>query len=166
MASKYECMIGKDVGSVHIIGIKNNGKRYYFETTCNICGKYKLVRISELIIGKQTRCSCQRRKYKNDEYQERLYRIYWHMRDRCYNPNNDAYKNYGAKGVKICQEWLNDFMAFKNWALSNGYSNSLTIDRVDSSGNYEPSNCEWVTKSENTRRANIGRTGTKHKTHH
>ena len=64
MASKYEYMIGKDVGSVHIIGIKNNGKRYYFETTCNICGKYKLIRISELIIGKQTRCSCQRKNIK------------------------------------------------------------------------------------------------------
>lgn len=166
MASKYEQMVGNDVGSMHIVGICRDGKRYYFETICNLCGKYKKVRIDELLKGKQTRCSCQVRKYKNDEHQERLYRIYWHIRDRCYNPNNDAYKNYGAKGVKMFHVWLDDFAEFKKWALSNGYASNLTIDRLNSNGNYEPSNCEWVTKAGNTRRANVGRTGTKHKTHH
>ena len=65
------------------------------------------------------------------------------------------YKNYGARGIKICDEWKNDFKAFYDWAMSNGYADNLTIDRIDVNGNYEPSNCRWVTKeiqNKNTRR--------------
>lgn len=73
------------------------------------------------------------------------------MKDRCFNPQNDAYRWYGLKGVSVCQEWL-DFDAFRSWALANGYADGLTVDRLNSGGNYEPNNCEWVTRAENTRR--------------
>ena len=67
------------------------------------------------------------------------------MRRRCYDPSADSYKYYGGKGVRICEQWNDDFNAFYDWSLSHGYESRLTIDRIDSSGNYEPSNCKWST---------------------
>ncbi|QEG13554.1 hypothetical protein MARVELLAND_23 [Bacillus phage vB_BspM_MarvelLand] len=86
----------------------------------------------------------------------RLHTIWRHMRQRCMNPKDRAYENYGGKGVSICSEW-DTFSEFMHWALTNGYAEGLTIDRLDSNGDYEPNNCEWVTRSENTRRARTGK---------
>ena len=81
----------------------------------------------------------------------RLYRIWTNMKSRCYNPNASRYERYGGRGIRVCQEWLDDFMNFYNWAMVNGYSDDLSIDRVDTNGNYEPSNCRWGTsKMQNT----------------
>lgn len=77
-----------------------------------------------------------------------LNRIWKNMKQRCYNNKHKAFKYWGGKGVIICDEWLNDFDAFYNWALTHGYDDTLTIDRIDSNGNYEPSNCKWATPSE------------------
>lgn len=70
------------------------------------------------------------------------------MKQRCYNSNTIRYKNYGGRGVTVCDEWKNDFTAFYNWAMANGYKNELTLDRIDVNGNYEPSNCRWATPKE------------------
>lgn len=87
----------------------------------------------------------------------RLYRIYYKMKERCYRPQNDNYKYYGGLGVTICDEWLNDFQKFAEWALSHGYSDTLTIDRINPDGNYEPANCRWVTmKEQNNNRRKRG----------
>ena len=82
----------------------------------------------------------------------RLYKIFSGMKNRCYNPNNQHYKWYGGKGVTVCDEWLGEkgVQSFIEWALNNGYEENLSIDRIDPSGNYEPSNCRWVTMSENS----------------
>ena len=75
------------------------------------------------------------------------------MKQRCYNKNHHAYKNYGAKGIKVCNEWQN-YDDFILWGFENGYEVGLTIDRINPNEDYKPNNCEWVTRGENTRRSN------------
>ena len=70
----------------------------------------------------------------------RLYRIWLQMKNRCFNINSERYADYGGRGITVCDEWRNDFTTFYNWAMSNGYSDDLTIDRINNNGNYEPSN--------------------------
>jgi len=82
----------------------------------------------------------------------RLYRVWDSMKQRCFNPRDKAYKWYGGRGIIICLEWKNNYSAFKFWAILNGYQEGLTIDRIDNDGNYEPNNCQFITKEENARK--------------
>jgi hypothetical protein len=70
------------------------------------------------------------------------------MRERCYYPKENRYAQYGGRGITVCDEWKNDFQAFYDWAMANGYNDDLSIDRIDVNGNYEPSNCRWATLEE------------------
>lgn len=110
--------------------------------------------------GTTKSCGCVRKEnaaksvIKHGDYKSRLYNIFMQIKARCYQVNSPHYKNYGKRGIIVCDEWKNNYSIFKKWALYNGYSDSLTIDRINNDGNYEPSNCRWVTRcqqSENTR---------------
>lgn len=87
----------------------------------------------------------------------KLYKSWQRMKVRCYNKNYSHYKDYGGRGIAVCDEWLHDVVSFYNWAMDNGYQEGLTLDRINVNGNYEPSNCRWITNDEqqNNRRNNI-----------
>lgn len=121
------------------------------------CGNETIVRQGNLNSGTTRSCGCldiDRTKEANTTHGQshtRIFNIWSKIKERCYNPKRPAYKNYGGKGVVMCDEWRNDFQIFYNWAMTNGYQDDLTIDRINSNGNYEPSNCRWLTLSENVR---------------
>ncbi len=152
---------GKTYGSRTVLGMPFSvGKKRWLAVVQCECGKIETAWCVNLATGKSDRCkSCQVAE-RNTTHGEaprgtkaRLYTIWCNMMSRCNRRSSPAYRWYGAKGVRVCAEW-STYQGFRSWAVSNGYKENLTIDRIDSNGNYEPMNCEWVTGLENTRRRN------------
>ena len=110
---------------------------------CKNCGK----EIIKFKIYCSRKCYFEYR-HKNQHSYDNLYQRYVDMKSRCYNPNNCNYKHYGARGIKVCDEWLGEdgYKNFKKWSLENGYKKELSLDKIDNNGNYSPNNCRWTTK--------------------
>jgi hypothetical protein len=149
-----------------LVALRDTGKRYQRNVIwlCRCaCGSLVEVPGRALSNGNTRSCGClkidtlaSKNHRHGDAYRgrpKRLYRCWQSMRARCYRKLDIDYKYYGAKGICVCSGW-NDYLVFKGWALSHGYSDNLTLDRIDSRGNYKPSNCQWITKSENSIKRN------------
>lgn len=151
-------LTGKRFGKLTVVKYippsERKEKRKQYLCKCD-CGNDFYARGDSLRAGTNLSCGC----YKEDRYRdghskthgmshEKIYAIWCSMKARCYNPNNQGYTNYGGRGITVCKEWRNSFENFRDWAIANGYKEGLSIDRINVNGNYEPSNCQWITVSE------------------
>lgn len=130
---------------------------YYYLCKCD-CGKEHIVLKSSLLNGLTRSCGCYNNEVRAEKFRQRakhhmtdtrLHKMWEKMKGRCYCKSNLSYKNYGGRGIIMCDEWKNDFKAFYDWAVNNGYDENAqygrcTLDRINVNGNYEPNNCRWV----------------------
>lgn len=152
---KFVDLTGRRFGKLVVIeragySTDKSGRKYImWKCQCD-CGNTKELRSNSLLGGGNVSCGCMyhaiRKKdsVKTNKNVRRLYMIWAGMKQRCYNENCESYKWYGAKGVSVCREWINDFRSFEKWSYDSGYKENLSIERKDPKGDYEPSNCEWI----------------------
>lgn len=153
-------LLGQKFGllSVIALGEKDRFCKTRWVCLCD-CGKERLILSETLRRGQSISCGCVRRKPTaprfHGESKTRLYRTWTAMKRRCRTPSDNNYRKYGARGISYCNEW-EQYLPFKKWAMENGYSSSLTIDRINNDGNYCPENCRWITNAEqqNNKRTN------------
>lgn len=160
-------VIGHKFGRFTVLSYSHTEKSHkYFLCKCD-CGEEKVVSISHLKRGGIKSCGCYWQdikhsiNFKHGGRYTKLYNIWCGMKERCSNPNCEAYKNYGARGISVCKEWIDDFFAFENWANENGYKQGLQIDRINNNSGYSPDNCRFVTPKEN----NMNRRNTRYITY-
>lgn len=157
---KLDDLTGKRYGKLTVIKrhYEPNKKYTLWECKCD-CGNTAYIRANMLKHNRTKSCGCLRaesnvlKKTTHGQSGTHLYAVWNSMKGRCYNPKNHNYKRYGMRGITVCDDWKESFINFYTWALSNGYEEGLSIERIDNNGNYCPENCTWVT----TKMQNINR---------
>lgn len=158
---KFDDLTGKRFGQLTVVSLnteEHKDKRRYWNCRCD-CGNERVVLTAFLNNGATTRCKlcCKKEKSENairmskDKHgmvKTHSWKTWRRIRQRCYYPKINGYANYGGRGISVCDEWNNCFESFRDWAFENGYKEGLSIDRIDVNGNYEPSNCRWVSIKE------------------
>lgn len=155
----HDNIVGMKIGEWTVLKrvedrVLKNGKKYpTYQCLCS-CGNIKNIDYYNLKNHKTKSCGCLFE--RNSHYKEPLYQRWLYMKSRCNCINNTAYSNYGGRGISVIKEWDEDYFTFRSWALKNGYSDELTLDRIDVNGNYEPQNCRWISikDQQNNTRAN------------
>ena len=121
-----------------------------------LCGRFKVISVKSLKSGDVRSCGCLSVERERVIKNRRLISIWKNMKSRCNYVNKKCYKYYGERGVHVCEEWLS-YNNFSHWAIESGYQDDLTLDRKDGNGNYEPSNCRWVTRQEQSNNTKTNR---------
>ena len=153
MPRKPENLVGQRFGRLVVLEdtkiMVPNRTQTYQKCLCD-CGNIVIVPKSYLKSEHTRSCGCWVKEMHTTHglSQSRIYKVYSGMKKRCYDKNHKLYNRYGGRGITICDQWLNDFMAFYNWSMANGYQDDLTIDRIDNDKGYSPDNCRWVTMLE------------------
>jgi len=174
MAAKRVVNKGDKFGKLSVIKElpSKKGKRIFL-FKCE-CGEIKSCPLGAVVSGNTTSCGCKRSisntRHGYTKTHPRLYRIYKNMVARCNNRTSTSYYKYGAIGVEVCKEWKDSISTFVEWAILNGYKDTLTIDRIDNTKGYTPDNCRWVSttiQNRNILRMKMGETGARgiHKSH-
>lgn len=149
--SRLVDLTGQQYGNLTVIKRAENGANRKAQWVCRcVCGKVVTVRGEHLRSGATSSCGCSKN-VKHGLSKTRLYTIWLGMIHRCCRPEDKSYSRYGARGITVCAAWKNDFLAFQSWALKNGYKDTLSIERMDNDGNYEPANCCWRDSKEQAR---------------
>lgn len=150
--SKCVDLIGERFGRLVVVERAENNSKGRARWLCQCdCGEQIIVLGYSLRCGSTKSCRCLHDEGNNTKHKlcyTRLYNIWSCMKSRCINTKDTRYKDYGGRGITICDEWLHDFQAFYDWAMANGYSENLTIDRKDNDKGYYPDNCRWATNKE------------------
>ena len=156
--ARVKDITGQRFGRLTVVGRAENSKDGSTRWLCVCdCGGTAIVRKGNLQKGYVRSCGCINKekssarmrelRVSHDKSRSRIYRIWEGMKGRCNRPSHTSYKNYGGRGISVCAEWER-FQPFYDWAMSNNYQDTLSIDRIDNDGNYEPANCRWTTAKE------------------
>jgi hypothetical protein len=157
----------KDLGMIFATESSKKKARYGIYK-CGFCGTEFRAITDNVVQGKTRSCGCYNKSRtsetnkKHGLFGTKLYKIWGSIKNRVFNIKNKAYKNYGGRGITICDEWKNDAEAFYNWAILNGYEENkgLSIDRIDNDGDYCPENCRWTTPTIQSRNQRIPKNNT------
>ena len=163
---RTKSIVGKKINKLTVLDeylVHKNNRNYTYCTCKCECGNVVTIIKTNVSRGVTKSCGClvkEKTQLINKTHgmtKTRLYAIWKAMKARCNNPKCKEYKWYGARGIRVCTEWESDFIAFYEWTKENGYNETLSLDRINVNGNYEPSNCRWVTMKvqERNRRNNV-----------